>query len=173
MNNILKISDIMTTNLVTVSLDTPVYTIVKSMQEKRISSIVIVENNKPIGIITERDILKASLSPEENLKRSASELMNSPVFSINKSVDYRDAYMQMSEHKIRHLIVVDEENNLLGILSESNFLNHLNPEQLLAIKEVSKVMTPSVLTANPEDSVYSVLEQMAEYRVGGIVIQKE
>ncbi|CAA6821425.1 MAG: diguanylate cyclase/phosphodiesterase (GGDEF & EAL domains) with PAS/PAC sensor(s) [uncultured Sulfurovum sp.] len=172
MNDMLKISDIMTTNLVTFNLDTPVYDIVKSMADKKISSIIIVENNKPMGIITERDILKASLSPEENLKKLASELMSSPVLSMKKNVDYRDAYMQMTEHKIRHLVVVEETGELLGMLSESDFLSHLNPEQLLAIKEVSKVMTAKVLTCTPSDSVYSVLAQMAEFRVGGIVVQE-
>jgi len=172
MSNILKISDIMTTNLITVSLDTTIYEVVQSMQEKKISSIVIIENNKPIGIITERDILKASLSPEENLKKPVSELMSSPVLSIHKNIDYRDAYMQMTEHKIRHLIIVDNQEILLGMISESDFLNHLNPEQLLAIKEVSKVMTADVLTSTPQNSVHSVLKLMAEYCVGGIVIQE-
>ena len=171
-NDILKISDIMTINLVTVNLDTSIYNIVKSMQEKKISSIIIVENNKPMGIITERDIVKASLSPEENLKKTASELMSSPVFTVEQDVDYRDAYMQMSEEKIRHLVVVDEQGGLLGMLSEGDFLNHLSPEQLLAIKEVSRIMTANVLTCSPRDSVHSVLGKMAEHRVGGIVVEE-
>ena len=172
MNEIIKIKNIMSVDLIHVDVDTLVDEIVHTMQDRKISSVIITKENKPLGIITERDIVKASLSPEKILQMSVTELMSSPVYTINSNADYRDAYMQMSDHKIRHVVVTDDNDKLVGILSESNFLNHLTPEQLLVIKEVCKVMTPSVLSCKPEDSLRSVLELMVTHKVGAIVVEE-
>ena len=97
MNKMLKIKDIMSVNAVSFSVDTLVDEIVSTMQEKRISSVIIVNGKKPLGIITERDIVKASLSAEKMLQMSVTQLMNSPVITMPSHADYRDAYMQMNE----------------------------------------------------------------------------
>lgn len=172
MNKILKIKDIMSANVVSFSVDTLVDEIVSTMQKKKISSIIIVDGKKPLGIITERDIVKASLSPEHILQMNVTELMSSPVITMPSYADYRDAYMQMNEQKIRHIVVTDNEGELVGILSESNFLNHLSPDQLLAIKEIPMVMTKSVFTCKPTDSLRSVLEQIVDKKIGGIVVEE-
>jgi diguanylate cyclase (GGDEF)-like protein/PAS domain S-box-containing protein len=173
MNATITTSDIMARNLICFEPDTSMLEIVTTMQEKKISSVIIVTDEKAVGIITERDIVKAALNPEENLSKVASELMNSPIVSIHKNIDYRDAYMWMLENKIRHLVVVDDDESLLGMISESDFLHHLSPEQLLAIKEVSKVMSKKVLTCNALSSVASVLELMNSKKISGVVVEED
>ena len=165
MNKILKIKDIMSANVASFSVDTLVDEIISTMQKKKISSVIIVDGKKPLGIITERDILKASLSPEKTLHMKVTQLMSSPVKTMPSYADYRDAYMEMNEQKIRHIVVTNNEGEVVGILSESNFLNHLSPEQLLAIKEVSKVMTKSVCTCKPHETLRSVLGQMVDKKL--------
>lgn len=98
--------------------------------------------------------------------------MSSPVKTMPSYVDYRDAYMQMNEEGIRHIAVINEKEDLVGILSESSFLDHLTPEQLLAVKEVSKVMSKTVVTCKPNDTLHLALEQMVSRKIGGIVVEE-
>lgn len=117
MNEMIKIKDIMSADVVCCGKDTFVYEIVTMMQEAKISSIVIVEGRKPLGIITQRDIVKASLSPEKSLHVSVTQLMSSPVITMPSYVDYRDAYMQMNEEGIHHIAVINEYDEAAKKLS--------------------------------------------------------
>ncbi|MBU0720635.1 PAS domain S-box protein [bacterium] len=173
MNHFMNISDIMCTDVASLGIDSSLQEVVLLMQSKEISSVVVCKDDTPVGIITERDIARAALSPEESLTKAASEVMAAPVCTVQKDADYRDAYMTMVERGIRHLVVVDEQNTLLGILDEGDFLRHLSPEQLLAIKEIEKVMSKLVLTCSPDETVAYALKLMNKKRVSTLVIQKE
>ena len=170
---IILTSQLMCTNVVTASKETPLDQIVSMMQHHRISSIVITEDARPIGIITERDIVTATLQPDLGMTRQAQTLMSTPVISIHHNSDYREAYLKMVEENIRHLVVIDAEAKAAGVISESDFLDLLNVEELIAVKDVANVMTYNVITCHNTDSVESVLSRMRQYRISNLVVVHE
>lgn len=172
LKDITTISDIMQKNIICFTKNTLMSEIVKNMQDKEISSILICENKKTIGIITERDILKESLTPELSISKQAHEVMSSSPFCVQERLDYREAYILMTENNIRHLIVETDEGHVVGIVSESDFLNHLSPEQLLAVKNVEKIMIKNVITCSPTDLVHICLKTMSENRISTLVIKE-
>ncbi|MGC9009866.1 MAG: CBS domain-containing protein [Sulfolobales archaeon] len=113
----LRVSDIMTRDVATATENATLSSIAAIMYERGIGSVVIVdEENKPIGIVTERDIVYAVA---KNLRRDApawSFMTENPVV-VKESDLITDAMEKMRELNIRHLPVVNEEGKLVGMVS--------------------------------------------------------
>ncbi len=170
MSRTLYASELMCSDLLHAQPDSGLSQIIAMMQEQHVSSVVVIEDAKPIGIITERDIVSAALHPDESLALLAKDIMSAPVISIREDLDYREAYMQMVQERIRHLVVVNEYGEAKGIISESDFLSYLSPEVLMAVKEISQIMSVKVITCNPDSTVKLVLQTMRKNRISSLVI---
>ena len=140
--------------------------------EKTKSSAVLVldDDSLPIGIITERDVSKQAGHWDEILLQQAYTIMSSPLLTIYEDTDFRDAYMTMTENGYRHLVVVNHENKLLGLLSEGDFLKYHTPEQLLAAKDVNFVMSTNVITVTKEYTVSQSISLMNTKKISSVVI---
>ena len=116
------VADIMSSPVVTVDIDSKVIDAVKIMARKKIGSIIIMEGDKAIGIVTERDLLERVLGegkdPSEVVMR---EVMSSPLISIGKNTAILEAMRKMRHHNIRRLTVI-EEDQLIGIVTERDIL---------------------------------------------------
>jgi CBS domain-containing protein len=113
----LRVSDIMTKDVIVVDEKTTLATIAALMYEKGVGSVVIVdEERRPIGIVTERDIVYAVA---KNLRRDApawSFMTENPVV-VKDSDLITTAMEKMRELNIRHLPVVNDEGKVVGIIS--------------------------------------------------------
>lgn len=88
----------------------------QAMEHGKASCVVIVENKKPLGIVTERDVVRLFLShrPETPLF----SLMSAPVRTVTENLPLVEAASLMQEHRFRHLLVVNEAGELAGVLDE-------------------------------------------------------
>jgi glycosyltransferase involved in cell wall biosynthesis/CBS domain-containing protein len=88
-----------------------------------IGAIVAVENEKSIGIVTEKDILEKVLNKERNLEKTlVRDIMSSPVISIDSAKPVKVAIDLLREHKIRRLAVTENER-FIGLTTERRLLN--------------------------------------------------
>jgi CBS domain-containing protein len=104
--------------------------VAKLMEKYRIGSVVVVEgnnnNNKPVGIITERDIIK-KVSAQNKIadQIAAGDIMSSPLVMI-KSIDSIDtAADAMAKNNVKRLVVVEQDGSMIGILSVSDIAKKL------------------------------------------------
>ena len=82
----------------------------------------------PIGIVTERDIIrKITAEGRDAMRVHVAEIVSSPLITIHPDKPARDAAVLMVEKKIRHLPVV-KENRLLGIITLQDFAKHMSKE---------------------------------------------
>ncbi|MFN7716784.1 MAG: PAS domain S-box protein [Pseudanabaenaceae cyanobacterium] len=91
---------------------------------------------KPIGIITERDLVQfhaLGLAVEEY---NAAQIMSSPVFTILPEEHLWNAQQIMTQRMIRSVIVVDQQHNLQGIITHTSLLRVLDPTELYKLAEV-------------------------------------
>jgi CBS domain-containing protein len=120
------VSELMVEEVVTVKKDESVQRVAGLMTERKIGSIVIVENKEPIGIVTERDlvtrILALSRDPGDI---TIQEIMSKPVISISKDKSISDAVHLMKERDIRRLMVT-EDDKLVGIISTKDITGYLS-----------------------------------------------
>ncbi len=119
---VLLVKDIMTATVKTTSPDADVQSAVQLMKKFKIGSVVVVEEEKPIGIITDRDILERVLEPGLNAKTTKiEEIMSSPPISIGQSETLDKAVELMKSNKIKKLLVMDNEE-MVGIVTARDFM---------------------------------------------------
>lgn len=172
MENLL-VKDFYTPTVITVASSATVVEALSIMREKSISSVIIADNQKPLGIFTERDAVRQVKNSEELNSTPVTDVMSSPLIEVGLETGYIEAYGILSEHQIRHIVVTNQNGLLEGIITESDFLQHLGSEYLVQYKEVSTLMNTKVKTLRPQDTVYQAIEEMDEERYSCIVIEEE
>lgn len=101
--------------------------VAKLMSKNKIGSVVVINvNNKPVGIITERDILRKIASENKKAQEvPAVEVMSSPLFTI-RAIDSIDAAAEiMTRNKVKRLVVQEQDGSITGILSVSDIAHKL------------------------------------------------
>jgi PAS domain S-box-containing protein len=169
-----RLNEILTPNVINVSPSTPVSEAIRIMQSKVISCIVVLEGNKPVGIFTERNLVQVMAERGTDFNgREIHELMSSPVLTVNENVEVFTAYTLLMTHKIRHLIVVDDKNNAVGVVTQSNLIEHLGYEYFVEIKKVSQIMTRVLFTVPKDMTVQQALRNMARESLSCLVIAQD
>ena len=121
----------------TFAADDIVLNAVKVMAEKNYGACVIVdETNKPIGILTERDLMRRLLAPElDPSKTRISQIMTTQLKVASENDNVIDWLRIMSNERFRHLPVVDANGKLSNIMSQGDFVSYTWPQLLHKIKD--------------------------------------
>lgn len=138
----------------------------------RSSCVLIMEGEQLQGIFTERDIVRLAAAGQSMEGVAIADVMIHPVRTLSQD-NLQDVFAVLflfRRYRIRHLPIVDAENNLVGIISSETLRQILKPANLLKIRRVAEVMSTAVVQADPEVSVLSLAQQMAEHRVSCVVI---
>jgi predicted transcriptional regulator len=114
---VIKVRELMTKDPVTTKGDVTLKEAIKSLYEKHIGSIVIVDHDyRPIGIFTERDAIRC-IALNKPLDTLLEEEMTKNLITVNDQICFRELRSIYIDKKIRHIPVVDEHNHLEGLLS--------------------------------------------------------
>lgn len=135
MAGIVVVKDVMTKTVKVVKPDTLVKTVVATMNKFDIGSIVVVKGDRPVGIITERDILRRIVEPclaPETLR--AREVMTSPIITISSTASIDEASRIMARKKIKRLLVMENEK-LVGIITFTDIVTQV-PKMLRILEEL-------------------------------------
>lgn len=135
MAGIVQVRDVMSKDVRVVRPDTLVKEVVATMNKFEIGSIIVVQSERPVGIITERDILKRIVEPclaPETLR--AREVMSSPVVTIRDTVSIDEAAKIMAKKKLKRLLVM-EDDKLAGILTFTDIVTQV-PNMLGILEEL-------------------------------------
>lgn len=152
-----------------ISPDASLREVAKQMLEGGLSSVIVVDGGIAAGIITERDLLgvmRRHGSPEQR----ASEVMTQPVHSVTADTDFRDAYREAANLGIRRIVVTDDADQPLGIVSESDFRKHLGPDFFMHLNSVDSLMEQSFPRLRPDAALEDALIAMEAVRGSCAVI---
>jgi PAS domain S-box-containing protein len=139
--NLLKfklVSEGMTCDVIHVLPTATVVEIARIMSDRNIGSIVIVDGQeplKPVGIITERDILQFQAFELDLDQLLAATVMSTPLFCLPPTASLWAAQQVMQTKNIRRLVITDDRGELAGILTQSNLLQLLDPLEMLSMVE--------------------------------------
>ena len=119
---------------------------VKKMSKENFGSVVVVDNNHKVkGIVTERDLMKKLLNNGMNPKTTKlKEIMTSPVKVADKDDELVGWLRQMSNERFRHVPVVDKTGKLINIMSQGDFVSYTWPDLLYQVKELAKEGYPKI-----------------------------
>ncbi len=118
--------DIMSKKIITIETTSSITEIAKIMNKNNISCIVLTENEKPCGIITERDYLSKIIAQNKKTSDlSPTQVMSSPFTTVSADTLVDKVAQTMLESKIRHVVVIDKDHPI-GIITITDFLKHIN-----------------------------------------------
>jgi len=136
LTGILLVRDVMTKDVRVVRPDTSVKEVVAVMNKFDIGSIVVVQGDRPVGIITERDILKRIVEPcltPETV--TARQIMTSPVVTIDENASINEAAKLMAKKGIKRLLVTRNNDELVGIVTFTDIVTKV-PDLLSILEEL-------------------------------------
>ena len=124
-----SIAEIMTEKLETIIITCSAQDAAKKMSDKDVSSLVVTDNNnKPVGIITERDLVrKVSVKDVNSSNVLIKDILSSPLVTIDSKLTIEGAADTMVNNKVRHLLVVDNNNinRPIGVITTTDFASYL------------------------------------------------
>jgi len=116
--------------------DTSVKEVVAVMNKFDIGSIVVVQGERPVGIITERDILKRIVEPCLDPETvTARQIMTSPVVTIDENASINEAAKLMAKKGIKRLLVTRNKDELMGIITFTDIVTKV-PDMLSILEEL-------------------------------------
>jgi nucleotide-binding universal stress UspA family protein/CBS domain-containing protein len=168
-----SIGEIMTKKLETIKSSSSAQEAAKKMRDKNVSSLLVTDNrnnNRPIGIVTERDLSrKVCLNDASTKNTILQDIISSPLVTIDAISQVEAAADVMLQNKVRHLLVVEDNdiNKPLGIITPSDFTGYLkenlniddvNAKIIESLKEESiseHQITTSNVSSQPQASSYT------------------
>jgi len=148
------VTEVMTREVVWVPPNTPIIEAVKLMARLRISSVVVADEGRPLGILTDFDV-KMLVANGVDLGKPVIDVASSPVVTVGPGATCLEALSIMASRGIKHLVVVDEAGRAIGVLTVRDVAYRLGIAQLYY---VNKAMNAKTL-----DELRSTIANAAEY----------
>ncbi|MFB5645471.1 MAG: cyclic nucleotide-binding/CBS domain-containing protein [Nitrosopumilaceae archaeon] len=126
-----QIRDIMEKNVITVEHDKTVLDAACLMNENKISFLVVLKNEEPIGVVTESDFVRKLVANDKIASKvPLSEIMSYKFRSVEPSAEIEDAIQKMLNNKIRRLLVL-EKGKLVGCITQTDLTSFLRSKLLI------------------------------------------
>ena len=140
----------MTKKLETIAISDSAQEAAKKMRDKNVSSLLVIDDNnsknsKPIGIVTERDLVRKVCVNDASSKHTmVQEVTSSPLITIDAISSIEVAADVMTQNKVRHLLVVEDNdvNKPVGIITPGDFTDYL--KENLNIDDVNAKIIESI-----------------------------
>lgn len=132
----MKVSEVMVKDPVEVRPDTSCGQIARIMKNRKIGSVVLVEKGKPVGIVTERDLVHRVMAEDKDKEKCfADKVATKPVIAVSIHADVEMVVDIMKDYNIRRLIVVDKDDKMVGIVTTDDLSKQLRGmSEELAVK---------------------------------------
>jgi len=126
-----QIRDIMQRNVITIEYDKTALDASVILRDKEISFLVIIKDEKPIGVVSERDIVR-KIAAEDSIASSIllEDIMSKKFRWVNPDTLIEDAVQKMINNNIRRLIILENER-LVGVITQTNLTEVLRSKLLI------------------------------------------
>jgi len=122
--------------------ETPVYQALELMSEKNCGTVLVLEEEKLVGILSERDYArKVTLKGKSSKDTPVKEIMSSEVVCIRPTQTINDCMELMTDKRVRHLPVMEEEGNLVGLISIGDVVKEVISEQKFIINQLESYIS--------------------------------
>lgn len=135
----MKVSDVMTRHPACAAPDTNLQEVARLMVEHDCGAIPVCEDNKPVGIITDRDIVVRAVAQGKNpAELETRECMTAPVSTVDEDANLEDALDILEDMAIRRIVVVDSAGKICGIVAQADIAEVSEDEAGEMVQAVSQ-----------------------------------
>jgi len=166
------LAEFMTREVIDIPPESTLHQAVSLMAEKHISCLLISTDGRPLGIVTESNILRAlhERRPNDTL---ISSIMTQPVISAPPELQLQAARQLVERHRIRHLLVADGDGRALGIVSETDFRLALGTAVFRHLRSLGGVMDREIPHLAPAAPLDEAIARMIEYGADYLIVAEE
>jgi signal-transduction protein with cAMP-binding, CBS, and nucleotidyltransferase domain len=145
-----SIGDLMSTKIETIDISATAHDAAKKMRDKEVSSLIVVDSSRNIGIVTERDLVRRVCTSDARSRDvPIKQIMSSPIATTDPFSPVEVAADNMIENKIRHLLVEDKNGKALGMITLTDLAAYM--KENVNMDEVNA----TILNALKEEGRYS------------------
>lgn len=140
----------------------------------RIKRLVVVNNaNRPVGIITEKDLTKATsvFSGKDIWDMKVGDFMSENLITVKKNNSIYDVAKLMKKNNISSVVVLYEDNSLTGIITKTDLTFAFLVYATKPI-QVSEYMTRKVITVDPHESLFVVESVLVNNKISRVIVEK-
>ena len=153
------------------SPETCLYKAAREIQKAYCSSILIVDDGKPVGIWTERDALQIDYSDPDALDAPISKVMSTPVKTVNRKTPVSKVGIKFQGDDTRHYLVVGDDGKAVGIVTQTDVILSMGAEHFLTIRDVKSVLERPLLKVPGTSTVNEVVEKMRKNGIQAAVVE--
>jgi CBS domain-containing protein len=168
-----KVSEIMTTNLTTASVASSIQEVLEMMVAADVGRIIVTNKEVPVGIFTEKDVLKRVVNNNSDPRKSLiKEVMTSPIRAVREETHIIEAFGKMYRGKYRHLLVRGKRGKIVGIVSMRRILGLAVElgQGMSETKTLGSLVSGGALSVDESSSVYETIDLMIQRGVASIVV---
>ena len=140
----------------------------------KISRLIVARNDKPVGIMTEKDLVHAIYylagKPLEAIR--VSEFMSRDLITITEKQSLYDCARLMLSHKISSIIVLKKDGTLAGIITKTDLASIFLTQSSVPLP-ISKIMTKKIITVKPADSLLYVESVLVNNKISRVVVERK
>lgn len=146
----MQIKDVMTRNPACCAPDTKLEEVARMMLEHDCGAIPVCDDDKAIGMITDRDITVRAVACGKNpLEMSARDVMSRPVVCVKEDADLEEAIEALEDNALRRVIVVDGQGRVCGIVAQADIAEHAPEEEAGELVQAVSTQPPSQQQQSP------------------------
>ena len=157
-----SVGQVMSRDIVSLHPSVSVFDAMKLMNERRISSLLIEQNRLPLGIITERDLLRLIRSEKDLQTIALQEVMSSPVKTVYADVSSHEAAKILTQNKLRRLVVTNSGGECIGIITETDMVKGLRTSYTDHLKTVIQQQDRQLEKVKQQMEEKAVLDSMLQ-----------
>lgn len=120
----MTIDKVMTKSIISVDASVTINEAAKMMEDTKVGAVLVMENNLPVSIVTDRDFAIKVAAHAYPISTSVKKIMSSPLVSINSDESVRSAADMMYSSGVRKLPVIDEQK-IVGMITATDIVNLL------------------------------------------------
>lgn len=140
--------------------------------DQRVNYALVMVHQQLLGIFTERDVVRLSAQGIDFSTVTIAEVMTQQLITLKVS-EFETVFTVLNlfrQHHIRHLPLIDEHSELVGVITTEGLRKSLQPNTLLKMRSVSEVMSTNAITASPSSSIIEVAHLMTTHQISCVVI---
>ena len=167
-----KISSIMSKDVLSLEPEEFLKSAIQKMSSNNVSCVVVIQDKKPLGILTERDIIYLMGINIDFNTVNLQTVMRSPVIAVSEETEIPEAANLMVINSLRRLVVVDGEHKVIGIVTQTDIIKNLSIDSFISFKKVEQIMNRNIISVDENDRLLNAVSLMVKNRISCILVMK-
>jgi len=169
--SLLVASQLAQKSLLRCKVNTEVSVAAQLIKARKTSSILVEDKGQIVGIWTEADCTKLRFDECNYYNSPIENFMSTPVITVNETMPLQEIIMAFHRHRVRHLLVVNDEKETLGIVSQSDVIRRQGIERYLQLRQIKDNYNPRIPVISGDELISAVVRTMADYNSSSAIVK--